>query len=64
MLEYYPFLSEDRKTAIDAAWKEYKEHEEYRAWTRPNDDPVLPEPESWATTEVIKFLNNLLEFTE
>ena len=64
MLEYYPFLSKERQTAIDVAWKEYKEHEEYRAWTRPNDDPIMPEPESWAKTEAIKFLNNLLKFTE
>ena len=64
MLEYYPFLSKERQTAIDKAWIEYKEHEEYRAWTMPKEDPILPEPESWAKTEAIKFLNNLLKFTE
>lgn len=64
MLEYYPFLSKERQAAIDTAWKEYKEHEEYRAWTMPKEDGPTPEPENWAKTETIKFLNNLLKFTE
>jgi hypothetical protein len=64
MLEFQPFLSKDRQTALSTAWKEYQEHEEYRAWTRPEQDGPMPAGESLAKTEAIKFLNNLLAFTE
>lgn len=64
MLEYYPFLKKRRQSALDRAWKEYKEHEEYRAWTIPKEDSPMPEPEGWAKTEAVKFLENLLKFTE
>jgi len=64
MLGYHPFLSKDKQVSIDAAWETYKNHEEYRSWAKPNEDPALPEPESWAKAEAIKHLKALLAFSD
>ena len=64
MLDFQPFLSKDRQTSLNTAWKEYQEHEEYRVWTKPEEDSIMPVPPSWAKTEAIKYLENLLKFTE
>lgn len=64
MLEYYPFLSKEGQAAIDTAWKEYQDHEEYRAWTTQKENSPMPEPDPWPKTEAVKYLKNLLKFTE
>ncbi len=64
MIEFQPFLKKRKRIALSMAWKEYQEHEEYRAWTRPKEDGIMPAPKSWAKKEAIKYLEKLLGFTE
>lgn len=64
MLEFQPFLSKNRQAALSMVWKEYQEHEEYRAWTNPEPDGLLPAGESWARTEAVKYLHRILSFAE
>lgn len=64
MIEFQSFLKKRRRTALSEAWAEYQEHEEYRAWTKPEEDGLMPAPKSWAKGEAIKYLEKLLTFTE
>src|SRR3972149_8898138 len=61
MIEFQPFLKKNRQTALSTAWAEYQDHEEYRAWTKPEEDGLMPAGKSWAKTEAMKYLENLLK---
>ena len=64
MIEFHPFLNKKVQRSLTEAWKQYQDHEEYRAWTKPEEDSIMPVSPSWAKTEAIKYLENLLKFTE
>lgn len=63
MLDYRPFLSKEMQPSLDTAWAEYQDHEEYRAHTTQTESP-MPQPAPWPKTEAVKYLNNLLKFSE
>ncbi|NTU42222.1 MAG: hypothetical protein HGA78_04055 [Nitrospirales bacterium] len=64
MIEFQPFLRNKKRVALSKAWVEYQDHEEYRAWTKPEEDGIMPTGPNWAKTEAIKYLENILKFTE
>lgn len=64
VIEFTPFLSKDRQVKLSRAWNEYKNHEEYRSWTKPKHQGAMPQEDGWAKNEAFKFLDQLLSFSE